>query len=71
MIYLGLIKYYHQYHFYISDTVIEILSDYENYKVIAENGRQHIIDKFNWPKITRQYEEVILRTIQNYKNVNF
>ena len=55
----------------ISDAVIEILSDYENYKVIAENGRQHIIDKFNWPKITRQYEEVILRTIQNYKNVNF
>ena len=35
----------------ISDAVIEILSDYENYKVIAENGRQHIIDKFNWPKI--------------------
>ena len=55
----------------ISDAVIEILSDYENYKVIAENGRQHIIDKFNWPKITKQYEEVILRTIQNYKNVNF
>ena len=55
----------------ISDAVIEILSDYENYKVIAENGRQHIIDKFNWPKITRQYEEVILKTIQNYKNVNF
>ena len=55
----------------ISDAVIEILSDYENYKVIAENGRQHIIDKFNWPTITRQYEEVILKTIQNYKNVNF
>ena len=55
----------------ISDAVKEILLDYENYKVIAENGRQHIIDKFNWPKITRQYEDVILKTIQNYKNVNF
>ena len=55
----------------ISDAVIEILSDYKNYKVIAEKGRQHIIEKFNWSKITSQYEEVILRTIKNYKNVNF
>ena len=50
----------------ISDAVEEILLNYENYKVIAENGRQHIITKFNWPKITRQYEEVILKTIQNH-----
>ena len=54
----------------ISDSVKEIMIDYKKYKEIAINGRQHVIDRFNWAKITKQYENIILKTIEKFNDAN-
>ena len=58
-------------HKMISDSVKEIIMDYRKYKEIAINGRQHIIERFNWAKITKQYESIIFKTIEKFNDVNF
>ena len=58
-------------HKMISDSVKEIIMDYRKYKEIAINGRQHIIERFNWAKITKQYENIIFKTIEKFNDVNF
>ncbi|GIR74544.1 MAG: hypothetical protein CM15mP76_12710 [Prochlorococcus sp.] len=55
----------------ICNGVKEILLDYPKYLEIARNGRQHIIQNFNWLKITEEYEKIILSTIEKFKNANF
>ena len=55
----------------ISNGVKEIFLDYPKYQEIARNGRQHIIQNFNWLKITEEYEKIILSTIEKFKNANF
>ena len=60
-----------QNHKMISDSVKEIIMDYRKYKEIAINGRQHIIERFNWAKITKQYENIIFKTIEKFNDVNF
>ncbi len=57
-------------HKMISDSVKEIMIDYKKYKEIAINGRQHVIDRFNWAKITKQYENIILKTIEKFNDAN-
>ena len=47
-----------------------VISDYEKYKNIAEKGRLHVIDNFNWTKITEEYESVMYKIIEDYKNAN-
>ena len=47
-----------------------VISDYEKYKNIAEKGRLHVLDNFNWTKITEEYESVIYKIIEDYKNAN-
>jgi glycosyltransferase involved in cell wall biosynthesis len=47
-----------------------LISDYEKYKNIAEKGRLHVIDNFNWTKITEEYESVMYKIIEDYKNAN-
>ena len=54
----------------ISNSVKEIMMDYKKYKEIAINGRQHVIDRFNWAKITKQYENIILKTIEKFNDAN-
>ena len=54
----------------ISSSVKEMLLDYSKYKEIAYAGRQHIIQNFNWDKIIKEYEEIILKTIKEFKNAN-
>ena len=54
----------------ISAGVKNILSNYEKYKKIAIQGRQHVVKNFNWIKITRKYENIIFKTIREFKNVN-
>ena len=49
----------------ISDSIRTILLNYENYLEIAVKGREHIIRTFNWDKITKEYESIILKTIEN------
>ena len=56
-----------------ADFVVKKLKEFgvdEIHEKIAESGRQHIIDNFNWLKITLEYEEMIFKTIQDFKNAN-
>ena len=54
----------------IFKSIIKILSDYDNYKEIAIKGRQHVIDKFNWDKISKEYENIIYETIKEFKDAD-
>jgi len=51
----------------LSNAIRDILHDYPHYKNIAVRGRQHIIDKFNWLKITEEYENIISKTINDFR----
>ena len=55
----------------ISNSVKEIFLDYSKYIEIAKKGRQHVIQNFNWIKITEEYEKVISKTIEEFNNANF
>lgn len=47
-----------------------VIENYDDYKNIAEKGRVHIIDQFNWLKITEEYENIIFKTIKSFKNAD-
>ena len=51
----------------IYQSVKDILSEYDKYKKIAIKGRQHVINNFNWIKITDEYENAIFETIKKYE----
>ena len=55
----------------ISNSAKEIFSNYPKYIEIAKKGRQHVIQNFNWIKITEEYEKVISKTIEEFNNANF
>ena len=44
-----------------------IFQNPQKYKSQAELGREHIIDNFNWKKIGLVYEEILLKTIDDFK----
>ena len=44
-----------------------IFQNPQKYKSQAELGREHIIDNFNWKKIGLAYEEILLKTIDDFK----
>ena len=50
----------------LSNAIKNILHDYSHYTNIAVRGRQHIVDKFNWLKITEEYENIISKTINDF-----
>ena len=54
----------------IEKNVKEILLNYNFYKEKAFKGRNHIIETFNWDKITSEYEKVIYKAIRSFKDVN-
>ncbi len=54
----------------IYKSVKDILANYDKYKKIAFQGREHVINKFNWIKITQEYENIIFETIKDFKNAN-
>jgi len=39
----------------------------QKYKIQAELGREHIIENFNWTKIGHAYEELLFKTINDFK----
>ncbi|MDA9969336.1 glycosyltransferase family 4 protein [Gammaproteobacteria bacterium] len=39
----------------------------QKYKIQAELGRQHIIENFNWTNIGHAYEELLYKTINDFK----
>ena len=54
----------------LSSAIRSILHDYSQYKNIALRGRQHIVNNFNWLKITEEYENIISKTINDFLNDN-
>ena len=54
----------------LAGSIRKILSDYESFQEIAVRGREHIIKTFNWDKITKEYESIILKTIEDFKNAD-
>ena len=50
----------------LSNSIRSILNDYSHHKNIAVRGRQHIVDNFNWLKITEEYENIISKTINDF-----
>ena len=55
----------------ISNCAKEIFSNYPKYIEIAQKGRQHVIQNFNWIKITEEYEKGISNTIEEFNDANF
>ncbi len=54
----------------IAGSIRKILSDYESFQKIAVRGREHVVKTFNWDKITKEYENIILKTIEDFKNAD-
>ena len=54
----------------IYKSIKNIFSDYDKFKQIAINGRTHVIKNFNWAKITKEYEDVIFKTIKKFRDAN-
>ena len=54
----------------LANTIKSILSDYQTNINIAEKGRDHVIEKFHWDEISKQYEDTILINIRDFKNAD-
>ena len=54
----------------VEKNVKEILLNYNLYKEKAIRGRNHIIETFNWDKITSEYEKAIHKAIRSFHDVN-
>ena len=54
----------------IEKNVKDVLLNYKSYKERAIRGRNHIIQTFNWDKITSEYEKAIHEAIRSFKDVN-
>ena len=51
----------------LSQKIKNVLSNYDEHKKTAIQGRQHIIKTFNWSKITNEYEKTIFKVIENFR----
>jgi glycosyltransferase involved in cell wall biosynthesis len=51
----------------LSKKIKKILINYDEHKKTAIQGRQHIIKTFNWSKITKEYEKIIYKVIENFR----
>jgi glycosyltransferase involved in cell wall biosynthesis len=51
----------------LSHKIKNVLSNYDDHKKTAIQGRQHIIKTFNWSKITNKYEKTIFTVIENFR----
>ena len=51
----------------LSNKIKNVLSNYDEQKKTAIQGRQHIIKTFNWSKITNEYEKTIFKAIENFR----
>ena len=54
----------------LSESIRKILLNYKNFEEMANKGREHIIKTFNWDKISKEYESIILKTIEEFKNAD-
>ena len=54
----------------IADSVRKVLLNYDKYKEVAVKGRQHVIENFNWARITKEYENIIQKQIRGFSNAD-
>lgn len=50
----------------LANSIKLIINNYDKYKSISNKGRDHIIKKFNWLKITDEYEDSIYKAIDEH-----
>ena len=51
----------------IEASIRNILSNPSKYQNRAEGGRKHIIENFDWQKISKSYEDLMYKIIQDFK----
>ena len=51
----------------IQRAIRDILSNPYKYQARADEGRKHIIDNFDWQKISKSYENLIYKLIRDFK----
>ena len=51
----------------LKENVLKVMENYDYFKDIAIKGRQHVVETFNWSKITSEYEKIIYDTINRFK----
>jgi len=50
--------------------VKHIIGHYDGYDLIAKEGRKHVIRHFNWSKISKEYEDIIIENIRDFHNAD-
>jgi glycosyltransferase involved in cell wall biosynthesis len=51
----------------ITQSLKNVFNDPDKYQLLADSGRKHIIDNFDWSKIAQLYENLINKTIKDFK----
>ena len=51
----------------ITQSLKNVFNDPDKYQLLADSGRKHIIDNFDWSKIAQLYENLINKTIEDFK----
>jgi glycosyltransferase involved in cell wall biosynthesis len=52
------------------DSIKHVIGNYDDYDLMARKGRKHVIRHFNWNKISKEYEDIIIKNIRDFHNAN-
>jgi glycosyltransferase involved in cell wall biosynthesis len=52
------------------DSIKHVIGNYDDYDSMARKGRKHVIHHFNWNKISKEYEDIIIKNIRDFHNAN-
>ena len=52
------------------DSIKHVIGNYDDYDSMARKGRKHVIRHFNWNKISKEYEDIIIKNIRDFHNAN-
>ena len=52
------------------DSIKHVIGNYDDYDSMARKGRKHVIRHFNWNKISKEYEDIIIKNIRDFNNAN-
>ena len=54
----------------LSGAIKDVFNNYDEYKTKAYEGRRHVIRHFNWNKISKEYEDIIINNIKKFNNAD-
>ena len=54
----------------LSVAIKDVFNNYDEYKTKAYEGREHVIRHFNWKKISKEYEDIIIDNIKQFNNAD-